>query len=125
VPRSVAPASPKVPPSEAPCSEAPANIKILLSEAPLSLALRSEASASSGAPFSETPTREGRFVVLPRAGGRGHRVLGRKEHSVHGRESSRRRQRGFDQQRGGAQRDENVARNAFMIVRFKKKQKNA
>ena len=53
------------------------------------------------------------FVVLPRAGGRGNRVIGRNEQCVHGRESSRRRQRGFGQQRGAAQREADAARGSL------------
>ena len=52
--------------------------------------------------------------VLPRAGGRGHRALGRNEHSVHGRAGKRRRQRDFGQQRGAAQRDAEAARDYYV-----------
>jgi hypothetical protein len=103
-----------VPPSETPRSEASASIKMPPSDLPLSQAPRSEASASSGVPFSETPALLGDdFVVLPRAGGRGHRVLVRNEKSVDGHGSSRQRQRGFGQQRGIAQQDADVARGDF------------
>jgi hypothetical protein len=95
-----------VPLNLAPRSEASASSKVPLRKA----------SASSEVPLSETPKPQGDdFVVLPRAGGREKRVLGWNEQNVHGRESSKRQQRGFGQQRGAAQRDGDVARGDFAV----------
>jgi hypothetical protein len=109
-------ASPKVPPSETSCSEASASTKMPLSEVLLSLVPRSEASASSGVPLSEVPTPRGTTLLscLVQEGEEIVCVIGRNEHSVHGRASSRRRQRGFGQQRGAAQREADAARDGFV-----------
>jgi hypothetical protein len=63
MPRGEAPASPMVPPSEAPSNEASANMKMPLCEVPLSLASCSEDLASSEVPLSETPTPRGKISL--------------------------------------------------------------
>jgi hypothetical protein len=51
---------------------------------------------------------------LPRAGGRGLRLIGRNEHSVNGRENRKRRWRGLGQHQGAAHRDTDAARDDFV-----------